>query len=50
MKDDDNLIVAPAPWLLMGRGYIILIKIEPKFVIVKGFVPEALPRPPSPAV
>jgi hypothetical protein len=42
MKDDDNLIVAPAPWSLVGKGYIILIKIDPEFVKIKGFVPEAL--------
>jgi hypothetical protein len=42
MKKEEDLIVATAPWVLMGRGYIILIKLSPKFVIDKGFVPETL--------
>jgi hypothetical protein len=42
MKNDDNVIVAPAPWSLVGKGYVILIKLDPEFVKHKGFVPEAL--------
>lgn len=37
-----NLIDAPAPWSLVGRGFIILVKLDPGFVAEKGFVPKEL--------
>lgn len=33
---------APAPWALMGSGYIILLKLSDDFVEASGFVPEPL--------
>ncbi|MBN2298107.1 MAG: acetoacetate decarboxylase family protein [Deltaproteobacteria bacterium] len=33
---------APAPWALMGSGYIILLKMSGDFVETEGFVPESL--------
>jgi len=35
-------IIAPAPWALMGSGYIIVLKLSREFVETCGFVPEAL--------
>jgi len=37
-----DTITAPAPWALMGRGYIIAVKMAPDFVNEKGFVPKTL--------
>lgn len=35
-------ITAPAPWSLVGSGYIVLTKLDPGFVSEKGFLPEHL--------
>jgi hypothetical protein len=35
-------ISAPAPWALMGSGYIILLKLSRDFVETYGFVPDSL--------
>lgn len=40
--DGGTIISAPAPWFLLGRGYIILFKLTPDFVAAWGAVPEAL--------
>lgn len=42
MKNEAHEIVAPAPWSLTGKGYVILFKLDPAFVKAEGFVPEAL--------
>lgn len=36
--ENGSLINAPAPWSLVGSGYIILMKLSPDFVFEKGFV------------
>jgi hypothetical protein len=33
---------APAPWVLVGQGYITLVMLSPDFVVQQGFVPDAL--------
>lgn len=35
-------ITAPAPWSLVGSGYIVLTKLDPDYVSKKGFLPEHL--------
>ena len=40
--DDQAATIAPAPWALMGSGYIIVLKPAKDFVKTCGFVPEHL--------
>ena len=40
--DDQAATIAPAPWALMGSGYIIVLKLAKDFVETSGFVPEHL--------
>ncbi len=38
----ENTLIVPAPWALMGTGYIVLLKLTQSFVEHQGFVPEPL--------
>ncbi len=40
--ENHEIKAAPAPWALMGSGYIILLKLKGDFVEASGFVPESL--------
>jgi hypothetical protein len=40
--DDQAATIAPAPWALMGSGYIIVLKLSRDFAETSGFVPEPL--------
>ncbi|HXK45909.1 MAG TPA: acetoacetate decarboxylase family protein [Deltaproteobacteria bacterium] len=42
MMKNKPLIEAPAPWSLMGHGYVVLVRFDPGFVADQGFVPEPL--------
>ena len=40
--NNHETVNAPAPWALMGSGYIIVLKLSREFVERSGFVPESL--------
>ena len=35
-------IDVPAPWSLVGSGYVVLVKFQRKFIEEKGFIPKTL--------